>query len=797
MPSKNSVSCLFLILWAAQAFQPHRLSVTKARNSFLQISAVTDPRRQEKGSVSLVDVGKPTRRTSSHQRRTHHINNRRPKSRARHQKVDVFESGKWDQAVKTESKLLEALEGLQQSIKLNSGKSPAFFPLAFPGIRECNAALAAFGDGGDLLRALKLFVKMRKATGLIQRNPEGIVQRVPTPSLVTYSTIMSRALRLGKPVVALRLWKLMRQQADFYTNLKSSTSISPASSTTLLPIPSSQPIVPDVKAANILMNCYAKMGDVPSALELLEQMKTGNGSDVPAMEPNLITYNTVLDACHKAGDLDTALQLKDTLLQKGLHPDATTYTTLIASVARKANAISGANDPTIAFSLLQEMRTCNIRPNGMTYSALIDACGRCQRSDLALKGLRLMMQQKEQEQSYVANQTSKHTLPNEVGAWTAAIHACAKASRMDSAVKLFYAMPNFGVYPNTVTCGCLTDGLLRSGRTADTLDVLRYMKKYRIAPSEVMYTSLMNSAGKLVQFENEQQNVRLSGAASTASTNSDEEFPLDDSGATKGIEVYTELLTSLMTRPKKSSKKSNKDDDSSSELMRIFLVVQEMKNVGAQPDLACYNTLLKACAKAGDVQRAQGVLQDILQAEDIEPNDNSWRHTIRAAGKAGRSDIAISTWKNALELRNQEKDKRREWRPSVGTFSALISALLHSAEDSSNHYDDHTSRGLWILIVRLYRQALRHDVEDGDFATHLLNRSQIVETPGLLLMVLRAVQALEDQETDVIKSQELRRLGSEIVGLELWKTISPYKFNPLLVNAYKTATQWKKDVVEI
>ena len=40
----------------------------------------------------------------------------------------------------------------------------------------------------------------------------------------------------------------------------------------------------------------------------------------------------------------------------------------------------------------------------------------------------------------------KYTLHNVVGAWTAAINACGKASRMELAVKLIYAMPNFGVF---------------------------------------------------------------------------------------------------------------------------------------------------------------------------------------------------------------------------------------------------------------------------------------------------------------------------------------------------------------
>jgi pentatricopeptide repeat protein len=295
-------------------------------------------------------------------------------------------------------------------------------------------------------------------------------------------------------------------------------------------------LVPDVKAANILMNAHAKLANVEEAFDLMRQMKYGNGTDVPATRPNIVTYNTLLDACHKAGELDAALQAKEQLDQSGIEPDARTYTNLIATVARKPSSASGANDPSPAFGFLNEMTSRNIRPNGMTYSALIDVCGRCRRPDLALQGLRIMLRQK------AAEGDNGRLLPNEVGAWTAAIDACGKSGRIQTARRLFHFMSKFGVRPNTITCGCLTDCLLKNGRTAETLEVLRYMKREGIVPSEVMYTSLMTSAEKLVQIENQSPSVEKGDTSD-----------VDDS--TKAIEVYTELMMSLMQGNNKATRK--------------------------------------------------------------------------------------------------------------------------------------------------------------------------------------------------------------------------------------------------
>ena len=138
---------------------------------------------------------------------------------------DVWSSGRWNRAISVESKLRDALEALQEAIKLNGDSATPLdrYPLSFPGIRECNVALASFGDGGDLLRALRLYFKMRKVASLSRRYPARKWKPVPIPTLVTYSTMMSRAVYLGKPLVAIRLWNIMRQQPEFFSSDHSET----------------------------------------------------------------------------------------------------------------------------------------------------------------------------------------------------------------------------------------------------------------------------------------------------------------------------------------------------------------------------------------------------------------------------------------------------------------------------------------------------------------------------------------------------------------------------------------------
>lgn len=657
------------------------------------------------------------------------------------------------QPSQVETEMATALSQLSLVVKeRHLSDKAAINLLLFPTVRECNAALAALGDSGELLRALRLFGKMRKA-GIFQarlQSKTNLNWPVPVPTLVTYSTLMSRAVKASKPLVALRLWNIMGPE-----------------------------IVPDLKAANILMNCYAKLADVENAEALLDQMKNGGGYLVPRISPNLVTYNTVLNACQRAGKLDEALATKEDLERYGLIPDARTYTSLIATVARKPSLSSGQNDPSLAFSLLKEMQDRGIRPNGMTFSALIDTCGRCQRTDLALQGLRIMLRQKSKEREATKETAQQFTLANEVGAWTAAIDACCKAGRLDTARRLFTeAMPSFGCMPNIVTCGCLLDSYLRQGRTSDALDVLRYMKKNRISPSPVLYTSLMTHTERLVQVENK--------AMFQYRMEDDEKVLLDESGDTRAIAVYTELMQLLMDGRRARLGRGRNFNPESSELVRVFLIFQEMKAAGATPDVACYNTLLRACARSSDLDRARDVIQQ-MTAEGVSPNDISWRELLRCAAVQGQGDVAEEIWEQGLAEGSKKRvnnESKRRWKPSIESFTALLSAYVAEA-GTSNNLSVKLKR--YRRVMELYNDVL---LREGSMGADRIDVEALLSDNRAMLIVLTVAVSLEELSSDSDERSDCRSTARAIQALSSLQSLRRDRMSPSSRLALRKAQDW-------
>lgn len=756
----------------------------------------------------------------SHQNHDHHRTSRRNASAAEKQPDSAREEPMDEFAIRMkEAQLVEKLllDALEKVKKMKRNKDSVLPPYKlFPHVRQCNAALATFGDSGDFTRALRLFTQMRKSASLfymISRDSENrqlehhhslssinLIPVPPKPTLVTYSTLMSRAISLRKPRVALRLWRLLQTQPNFYTNVVSqkrrdgrianATLSSYTDPSTLRKLEREESaIVPDVIFCNTLMNAYAKMGDYKAAKAILNSMLGAKGvpthEGIPKVKPTAVTYNTLADACKVAGELGAALDVPELMISqseatgnKKLLPDLRTYTTLISTVARKSMdkqetrdiRSGGEKDPDMAFALLNRMTHEGIVPNGVTYSALIDVCRRCNRVDLALNGLRIMLKQKAKTNLASANFTKRpiyhhRPLQNEAGAWTAAINACGKAGRTDTAIRLFRTMQKIGVKPNSFTCACLSDCLLKSTpiRINELEEVLQYMKEAGLVPSEVMYTSLMG-----VALELSQKGTRITKDGLQVQLIDNLSIESEDT-TTEAIFLFKQLMRSLLTQTEKEDM-----------ILKVFLVFQEMKNVGMLPDVAMYNSLLRACAVTGNLERAQSVLRR-MEMDGIVPNRGTLKEAMTLAKNARRSDFALNVWES---LHKKTTDTvPLQPNVSVEMMSDLMNSYVSELQQTSNHDER-------IVIHRemmsLYQGFISRLEEFELHATF----DEIASNLTFLLAALKAAVSCEYHSEVIEEKVRSRELACEIVGFEIFQNEHHSDIDRSGKKAIQLATDW-------
>ncbi|AQK80077.1 Pentatricopeptide repeat-containing protein mitochondrial [Zea mays] len=120
-------------------------------------------------------------------------------------------------------------------------------------------------------------------------------------------------------------------------------------------------ITPNLVSCNILLKGLVGIGDLNSALKVLDEM-IGWG-----IVPDVVTYTTVLTAYCAKGDLEGAQQLFDDIIASGRRPDATMYTVLIDGYCHHRKLQDAAR-------IMDEMGAAGVQPNEVTYSVVIEAC---------------------------------------------------------------------------------------------------------------------------------------------------------------------------------------------------------------------------------------------------------------------------------------------------------------------------------------------------------------------------------------------------------------------------------------
>jgi len=77
---------------------------------------------------------------------------------------------------------------------------------------------------------------------------------------------------------------------------------------------------------NTLINGLCGTRNTAMALEFLQEMVSAKGVDC---NPNVVTYNTIIDAFCKEGAMDKASMLFDEMTDSGIHPNVVTCNTII------------------------------------------------------------------------------------------------------------------------------------------------------------------------------------------------------------------------------------------------------------------------------------------------------------------------------------------------------------------------------------------------------------------------------------------------------------------------------------
>jgi len=198
---------------------------------------------------------------------------------------------------------------------------------------------------------------------------------------------------------------------------------------------------------NALVDACARNGEMHRATPLLEAMAA------QGIEPNLITYSTIIKGYCQELRLDRAFEVLEHMKSsKASRPDEITYNTLIDGCARHCLFDRGV-------ALLEEMQVAGIPPTNFTLSVVVKLANRCKKLEQAFQLCDKVSQ--------------KYNIRLNVHVYANLVHACTNGRDMTRAFDVFREMVGEGVRPDQRTITLLVRGCLAARDAEGAVGLLR------------------------------------------------------------------------------------------------------------------------------------------------------------------------------------------------------------------------------------------------------------------------------------------------------------------------------------
>lgn len=341
------------------------------------------------------------------------------------------------------------------------------------------------GDGS-------LFVKLLPNCIESGNSEPPLLPKAFAPDSRMYTTLMKGYMKAGRVTDTVRMLEAMRRQDDSashpdhvsYTTVISALvkaglmdrACQVLAEMTLIGVPANR------VTYNVLLKGYCQQLKIDRAKELLREM-----TDVTGIEPDVVSYNILIDGCILVDDSAGALAFFNEMRARGIGPTKISYTTLM-----KAFALSG--QPKLANKVFDEMlNDARVKADVIAWNMLIE--GYC-RLGLIEEAKKIIEKMKENgfypdvvTYGSLANGISLARKPGEaLLLWNEVKERCRGKKEGESSDSSSSTPPP--LKPDEGLLDTLADICVRAAFFRKALEIVACMEEYGIPPNKTKYTRI-------------------------------------------------------------------------------------------------------------------------------------------------------------------------------------------------------------------------------------------------------------------------------------------------------------------
>uniref|UniRef100_A0A1J3I837 Pentatricopeptide repeat-containing protein n=1 Tax=Noccaea caerulescens TaxID=107243 RepID=A0A1J3I837_NOCCA len=475
----------------------------------------------------------------------------------------------------------------------------------------------------------------------------------PPPSKALFDISLGAYLQAGKPHVALQIFQKMIRLKLKPNHLTCNTlliglvrypsSFSLSNAREVFDDMVKHGVSLNAKTFNVLIHGYCLEGKLDDAVAMIERMVSEF-----KVNPDNVTYNTILKAMSKKGRLNDVKELLLDMKKHGLVPNKDTYNNLVYGYCKLGSLKE-------AFQIVELMKQTNNLPDLCTYNMLMN--GLCNAGSIR-EALELIEEMKELK-----------LLPDVVS-YNTLIDGCFELGLSSEAMKLMDQMENHGVKPNQVTHNISLKWLCKEEKMEEvTRKVKELVEVHGFAPDIVTYHTLINGYLKAGDLSGALEMMREMGKKgikmNTVTLNTiadalckerkvDEARSLLDSAVKRGYIVdevsYGTLITGYFREEK---------------VEKALEIWDEMKKRKIIPTVSTFNSVIGGLCHNGKTELAMERFDELAES-GLLPDDTTFNSIILGYCKEGRVEKAFEFYNESI---------KHSFKPDNYTCNILLNGL--------------------------------------------------------------------------------------------------------------------------
>jgi len=236
-----------------------------------------------------------------------------------------------------------------------------------------------------------------------------------------------------------------------------------------------QKVTCSIVTFNCMVDACSRCGEMSRIPELLRSMVA------QGIEPNLITYSSIIKGYCQENRLDEAFQLKQTMMETTqLRPDEIMYNAFLDGCARQGIYDRGC-------AVLADMEADGIAPSNFTLAMLVKLCTRSKRLDRAFE--------------FVQQLSTKHRFKPNVHVYSNLMQGCIQEKDLTRALDVMETMLNAGIRPDARAYSLLLRACVAAKESQDAVGLVRAAVGLKGVQSRLMgyAPSLLQPQGGLPQ----------------------------------------------------------------------------------------------------------------------------------------------------------------------------------------------------------------------------------------------------------------------------------------------------------